>query len=66
MALQDFAGLEDSDVATLQAMMDFSYHSSVGNMDEAFRAIKLIKRCVRVRAYVCVRVCVCVCVCVCV
>jgi hypothetical protein len=25
-------------------MMDFSYLSAIGNMDEAFKAIKLIKR----------------------
>jgi intraflagellar transport protein 140 len=41
--MRDFAGLEDSDTAAKTAMMDFSYYVTVGNMDEAFKAIKLIK-----------------------
>ena len=27
-----------------QAMLDFAYHLTIGNLDEAFKAIKLIKR----------------------
>ena len=52
--MRDFVGLEHGDALALQAMLSFSFNSTVGNMDEAFKAIKLIKRCV----------CVCVCVCV--
>ena len=37
-------GLEGSDQPTLHAVVEFGYHSTIGNMDEAFRAIKLIKR----------------------
>lgn len=39
-----FAGLEESEAPILQAMMDFTYHSALGNMDEAFKSIKFIKR----------------------
>ena len=42
--MKDYVGLETSEAATLKAMADFSFHSALGNMDEAFRAIKLIKR----------------------
>ena len=42
--MRDFEGLEDGDANTLNAMMQFSYYSTIGNMDEAFMAIKLIKR----------------------
>ncbi|XP_043233356.1 intraflagellar transport protein 140 homolog [Amphibalanus amphitrite] len=41
--MRDFQGLESADKTTKQAMMEFSYHLSVGNMDEAFKAIKTIK-----------------------
>ena len=44
VTLRDFVGLEQSDLSTLQAMVEFSYHSTVGNMEEAFKSIKLIKR----------------------
>ena len=42
--IREFQGLETADKTTKQAMMEFSYHLSVGNMDEAFKAIKTIKR----------------------
>ena len=42
--MRDFLGLENSSEETKKAMMDFSYLSTIGNMDEAFKAIKLIKR----------------------
>ncbi|XP_071106694.1 intraflagellar transport protein 140 homolog [Haliotis cracherodii] len=41
--LRDFVGLENSDKGTRDAMMNFSYYLTIGNMDEAFKAIKLIK-----------------------
>ena len=50
--MKDYVGLETSEAETLKAMGDFSFHSALGNMDEAFRAIKLIKRYVRVRKQV--------------
>lgn len=42
--MQDFVGLENSDKGTQEAMMNFSFYLTIGNMDEAFKAIKLIKR----------------------
>ena len=44
VTMRGFSGLEDSEETALHAMMEFTYHSTIGNMDEAFRAIKLIKR----------------------
>ena len=42
--MRDFIGLERGDADTLQAMLQFSYNSTTGNMDEAFKAIKRIKK----------------------
>ena len=42
--MRDFIGLENADLEARKAMMNFSYLSAIGNMDEAFKAIKLIKR----------------------
>ncbi|GAB1610026.1 hypothetical protein Ahia01_001288500, partial [Argonauta hians] len=39
----DFRGLESCDLPTQQAMLEFCYHQAVGNMEQAFRAIKLIQ-----------------------
>uniref|UniRef100_A0A914XUQ0 Anaphase-promoting complex subunit 4-like WD40 domain-containing protein n=1 Tax=Plectus sambesii TaxID=2011161 RepID=A0A914XUQ0_9BILA len=41
--LREFIGLENSDQTTRDAMLNFSFYLTVGNMDEAFKAIKLIK-----------------------
>ncbi|PIK61717.1 putative intraflagellar transport protein [Apostichopus japonicus] len=41
--MRDFAGLEDGDKTSRDAMMNFSFFLTIGNMDEAFKAIKLIK-----------------------
>ncbi|GMI07811.1 hypothetical protein TrVE_jg6403 [Triparma verrucosa] len=41
--MRDFVGLEDVDNTTKQALLDFSYNLTIGNMDEAYRAVKLIK-----------------------
>ncbi|KAM9583711.1 intraflagellar transport protein 140 homolog [Trichechus inunguis] len=41
--LRDFMGLEDGDRATRDAMLNFSFFVTVGDMDEAFKSIKLIK-----------------------
>jgi len=40
---RDFVGLESTDVATRSAVINFTYHLTVGNMDEAFRAIRVVK-----------------------
>lgn len=41
--LRDFVGLEDCDKPTRDAMLNFSFFVTVGDMDEAFKSIKLIK-----------------------
>ncbi|KAE8751558.1 hypothetical protein FOCC_FOCC001805 [Frankliniella occidentalis] len=38
--LRDFEGLADCDKGTKEAIINFSYHLSLGNMDEAFKVIK--------------------------
>ncbi len=43
-SMRDFVGLESADKNARDAMMSFSYYLTIGNMDEAFKAIKLIKR----------------------
>ncbi|XP_054848420.1 intraflagellar transport protein 140 homolog [Eublepharis macularius] len=42
--MRDFIGLEDCDKATRDAMLNFSFCLTIGDMDEAFKSIKLIKR----------------------
>lgn len=42
--MRDFVGLEDYDGQTKTAMINFSFFLTIGNMDEAFKAIKGIKR----------------------
>ena len=41
--IREFIGLETVDNEAKQAMIDFSYYLAVQNLDEAFKAIKLIK-----------------------
>lgn len=41
--LRDFVGLEDCDKPTRDAMLNFSLFVTIGDMDEAFKSIKLIK-----------------------
>ena len=41
--MRDFVGLDDSDDEARKALLDFSYYLTVGNMDEAHRAVRLIK-----------------------
>lgn len=43
-ALRDFVGLENCEKATRDAMLNFSFYLTIGDMDEAFKSIKLIKR----------------------
>ncbi|XP_048847908.1 intraflagellar transport protein 140 homolog isoform X2 [Brienomyrus brachyistius] len=42
-ALRDFVGLEDCDKPTQDAMLNFSFYLTTGDMDEAFKCIRLIK-----------------------
>ena len=44
VTLRDYVGLEDCDSQVIHAMVEFSSNVLVGNMDEAFKAIKQIKR----------------------
>ena len=41
--MRDFVGLEDVDEETRAALMRFSYCLATGNMDAAYRAVKLIR-----------------------
>ncbi|XP_076028823.1 intraflagellar transport protein rempA [Oratosquilla oratoria] len=41
--MRDFLGLEQCDKATKEAMLNFSFYLSIGNMDDAFKSIKTIK-----------------------
>ena len=41
--MKDFVGLDSDDKSTLKSMLNFSFHLTTGDMDEAFKAIKLIK-----------------------
>lgn len=41
---RDLIGFESSDKTTREALMNFSFCLCVGDMDEAFKAIKVIKR----------------------
>ncbi|KAK5641268.1 hypothetical protein RI129_009815 [Pyrocoelia pectoralis] len=43
VVMNDFNGLETCNKATKEAILDFSYNLSLGNMDAAFKAIKLIQ-----------------------
>lgn len=43
-ALRDFVGLENCEKTTRDAMLNFSFFLTIGDMDEAFKSIKLIKR----------------------
>ncbi|KAJ3044635.1 hypothetical protein HDV00_001561 [Rhizophlyctis rosea] len=40
---RDYAGVDESDTVTLRAMSNFQYHLAIGNIDEAFKSIKLVK-----------------------
>ncbi|TFK04093.1 ankyrin repeat domain-containing protein 33 [Platysternon megacephalum] len=41
--MRDFIGLEECDKTTREAMLNFSFYLTIGDMDEAFKSIKLIK-----------------------
>ncbi|EDQ92235.1 uncharacterized protein MONBRDRAFT_17802 [Monosiga brevicollis MX1] len=41
--LRDFAGIPEADRDTREAMMEFSYQLTLGNLDEAFRAVRVIE-----------------------
>ena len=41
--MRDFVGLDNADDTSQKAMLDFSYYLTIGDMDEAFKAIKLLK-----------------------
>lgn len=41
--MRDFVGMERVDAETRKALLQFSYNLTLGNMDEAYKAVKLIK-----------------------
>ena len=42
--MRDFIGMTKADANTPDALLNFSYYLTIGDMDEAFKAIKLIKK----------------------
>ncbi len=42
--MRDFIGMTNADNNTTDALLNFSYYLTIGDMDEAFKAIKLIKK----------------------
>ena len=42
--MRDFLGMTKADNNTTEALLNFSYYLTIGDMDEAFKAIKLIKK----------------------
>jgi intraflagellar transport protein 140 len=40
--MNDFVGLEKADEPTKQAVINFSFHLSGGNLDEAYKSVKSI------------------------
>lgn len=55
---RDFVGLEQAEKPAKAAMMDFSFYLTLGDMDEAFKAIKVIKRFNQIYAFVNI-ICLC-------
>eukprot|EP00793_Prasinoderma_coloniale_P002837 PRCOL_00002319-RA len=41
--MRDFTGMEYVDESTGKALLDFSYNMALGNMDEAFKSVRLIR-----------------------
>lgn len=41
--MRNFDGVDDTDTITIKAMVDFMYFLSLGNLDEAFKPLKMIK-----------------------
>ena len=42
--MRDFVGMDRVNAETRKALLEFSYQLTRGNMDEAYKAVKLIKR----------------------
>ena len=42
--MRDFIGMTKADANTTDALLNFSYYLTIGDMDEAFKAIKQIKK----------------------
>lgn len=42
--MRDFIGIPHADKNTIDALLNFSYYLTIGDMDEAFKSIKLIKK----------------------
>jgi len=43
ITMRDFLGMEQVDPVTRNALLSFNFHLSTDNMDEAFKAVKMIK-----------------------
>lgn len=42
--LREFIGVDEEDKKAINAMLNFSFYLCVGQMDNAFKAIKFIKK----------------------
>ena len=38
--MKDFSGLDTMDEITVQAIMNFNFYLSIGNLDEAYKSVK--------------------------
>ncbi|KAK9824666.1 hypothetical protein WJX72_012185 [[Myrmecia] bisecta] len=43
ISMRSFAGMERGDESTRKALLDFSYQMCTGNMDQAYKAVKIIR-----------------------
>jgi hypothetical protein len=42
--MPDFVGINGLEKSMVEAIMNFSYHLTLGDLDAAFKAIKMIKK----------------------
>jgi hypothetical protein len=42
--MADFVGINGLEKTIVEAIMNFSYHLTLGDLDAAFKAIKIIKK----------------------
>ena len=39
--MRDFVGMECADAETRKMLLEFSYHMTLGNMDEAYKSVSI-------------------------
>ncbi len=63
--MRDFVGMDRVNAETRKALLEFSFQLTTGNMDEAYKAVKLIKRCLYTSIYTYIymyKLCIYVCI----